>query len=214
MKIVLASSNEHKVKEINAIVQKSHSERSEESQGYGDSSVDNQPQNDSIIEFILPPKGFDPIEDGETFEENSLIKAQEAWKLGKTWTLADDSGLCIDALDGAPGIHSARYAETPQKRIDRVLNEMKGVENRTARFKCCMTLLNPQGEIALSYTGICEGSIIREQRGINGFGYDPIFLVAGTDKTMAELSEEEKNEISHRGKALKEVLKYLSNIRI
>ena len=188
MKIVLASSNEHKVKEINAIV------------------------SDTGIEFILPPTGFDPIEDGETFEENSLIKAKEAWKLGKTWTLADDSGLCIDALDGAPGIHSARYAETPQARIDRVLDEMQGFENRSARFKCCMTLLNPEGEVAFAYTGICEGSIINVQRGVNGFGYDPIFLLEGTNKTMAELSEEEKNEVSHRGKALRAVLNYLKNV--
>lgn len=187
MKIVLASSNEHKVKEINAIVS-----------GLG-------------IEFILPPNDFDPIENGNTFEENSLIKAKEAWKLTKTWTLADDSGLCIDALNGAPGIHSARYADTPQKRIDRVLKEMSNVKNRTACFKCCMTLINPKGNIAFSFTGICEGSIIEEQRGINGFGYDPIFMVNGTKNTMAELSEEEKNEISHRGKALKEVIKYLTN---
>ena len=188
MKIVLASSNEHKVKEINAIVE-----------GMG-------------IEFILPPKDFNPVEDGETFETNSLIKAQEAWNLSKTWVLADDSGLCIDALDGAPGIHSARYAETPQKRIDRVLSEMQGVEKRSARFKCCMTLINPDGEVAFSYTGICEGSIIDGQRGINGFGYDPIFLVQGSNRTMAELSEDEKNKISHRGKALNEVIKYLKNI--
>lgn len=188
MNIILASSNEHKVKEINAIVS-----------GLG-------------IEFILPPAGFDPIEDGKTFEENSLIKAKAAWELGKIWTLADDSGLCIDALDGAPGIHSARYAENPQARIDRVLNEMNGIENRSARFKCCMTLLNPSGEVAFSYTGVCEGSIVDKQRGVNGFGYDPIFLVKGTEKTMAELSEEEKNEISHRGRALKAVLKYLKNV--
>ena len=188
MKIVLASSNEHKVKEINAIVS-----------GLG-------------IEFILPPAGFDPVEDGKTFEENSLIKAKEAWKLAKTWTLADDSGLCIDALNGAPGIHSARYAETPQARINRVLHEMQGVENRSARFKCCMTLINPQGEVAFSYTGICEGSIIQGQRGVNGFGYDPIFLLEGTNKTMAELSEDEKNAVSHRGKALNAVLKYLKNV--
>jgi XTP/dITP diphosphohydrolase len=168
----------------------------------------------NAIEFILPPKGFDPIENGETFEENSLIKAKEAWKLGKTWTLADDSGLCIDALDGAPGIHSARYAETPQARIDRVLDEMQGVENRSARFKCCMTLLNPEGEVAFSYTGVCEGSIINGQRGINGFGYDPIFLLEGTDKTMAELSEEEKNEVSHRGKALRAVLSYIQMVEV
>ena len=188
MKIILASSNPHKVKEVNAIVS-----------GHG-------------IEFTLPPAGFDPIEDGETFEENSLIKAKEAWELGKTWTLADDSGLCIDALNGAPGIHSARYADTPQARIDRVLSEMNGIENRSAGFKCCMTLLNPDGEVAFNYTGVCEGSIVDKQRGVNGFGYDPIFLVDGTEKTMAELSEEEKNEISHRGRALKEVIKYLKTV--
>ena len=188
MKIVLASSNPHKVKEINAII----------------SGID--------IEFVLPPAGFDPIEDGETFEENSLIKARAAWELSKTWTLADDSGLCIDALGGAPGIHSARYAETPQARIDRVLNEMQGVKNRSACFKCCMTLINPQGEVAFSYTGVCEGSIVEIQRGVNGFGYDPIFLIKGSDRTMAELSEDEKNRISHRGRALNAVLKYLKNV--
>ena len=188
MKIVLASSNEHKVKEINAIVA------------------------NTGIEFILPPAGFDPIEDGQSFEENSLIKAKAAWELGKTWTLADDSGLCIDALGGAPGIHSARYAETPQARIDRVLNEMQGIKNRSACFKCCMTLINPQGEVAFSYTGVCEGSIVEIQRGVNGFGYDPIFLIKGSDRTMAELSEDEKNRISHRGRALNAVLKYLKNV--
>ena len=120
MKIVLASSNENKVKEINAIVA------------------------NTGIEFILPPEGFDPIEDGQSFEENSLIKAKAAWELSKTWTLADDSGLCIDALNGAPGIHSARYANNPQARIDRVLSELNGITNRSACFKCCMTLLNPQ----------------------------------------------------------------------
>lgn len=186
MKIVLATSNEHKVHEINAIVK------------------------DLGVEFILPPSCFDPIEDGQTFEENSLIKAQAAWQLSKCWTLADDSGLCIDALNGNPGIHSARYAETAQKRIDRVLEELKGINNRTACFKCCMTLINPDGETAFSYTGICEGSIIEKQRGTNGFGYDPIFLVKGYQKTMAELSEDEKNNISHRGKALSAVLDYIS----
>lgn len=187
MKIVLASLNEHKVREINAIVK-----------NFG-------------IEFILPPEGFDPVEDGESFEANSLIKAKAAWELGKTWTLADDSGLCIDALNGAPGIHSARYAETSQARIDRVLAEMQGIKNRTARFKCCMTLINPQGEVAFSFIGICEGSIIEGQRGLNGFGYDPIFLLKDSEKTMAELSEDEKNQVSHRGKALNAVLKYINS---
>ena len=86
-------------------------------------------------------------------------------QLQKNWALADDSGLCINALDGKPGIYSARYAETPQKRIERVLEELEGVEDRTAHFECAMTLLNPDGEIAFTYTGICEGSIITEQRG-------------------------------------------------
>ena len=187
MKIILATSNEHKVREINAIVK-----------DYG-------------IEFILPAGDFDPIEDGLTFEANSLIKAKAAWEISKTWTLADDSGLCIDALEGAPGIHSARYAETPQKRIDRVLTEMLGVQNRKAQFKCCMTLINPNGEIEYKYTGICEGSITETPKGIGGFGYDPIFLIKNSTKTMAELSENEKNQISHRSLALNAVLKYLKN---
>ena len=96
--------------------------------------------------------------------------------------------------------------------ISYILNGNEKVKNRSACFKCCMTLINPEGEIAFTHTGICEGSIIKEQRGLNGFGYDPIFLVAGTDKTMAELSEDEKNNVSHRGKALKKVLEYLSNL--
>lgn len=185
MKIVLASSNAHKVKEINEIVA------------------------GSCLEFILPPDNFDPIEDGKTFEENSLIKAKAAWELSKTWALADDSGLCINALGGAPGIYSARYAETPAKRIERVLKEMEDKTDRNAHFACCMTLINPNGEIEFSTTGICEGSITREARGDNGFGYDPIFLVKGDTRTIAELSEEEKNQISHRSIALRRVIEHL-----
>ena len=189
MKIVLASSNIHKVQEINEIVR------------------DFAP--DLSLEFILPPEGFNPIEDGETFEENSYIKAHSAWELGKTWTLADDSGLCIDALGGKPGIYSARYAETPKLRIERVLRELEGVENRSAHFSCAMTLLNPKGETEFNFQGICSGEIIKEARGVNGFGYDPIFMPEGYNKTIAELSEEEKNKISHRGNALRAVLDYL-----
>lgn len=185
MKIVLATSNKHKVKEINEIVS-----------GTG-------------IEFILPHEGFDPEETGATFAENSAIKAIEAWKLSKDWTLADDSGLCIDSLGGRPGIHSARYESTPQKRIDRVLSEMKGIKNRQARFVCSMNLVSPSGEVAFSCEGICEGSIAESQRGINGFGYDPIFLIKNSDKTMAELSENEKNQISHRANALNQVIGYI-----
>ena len=190
MQIVLASSNKHKVQEINDIV--------------STKGLD--------IQFILPPEGFDPIENGKTFEENSYIKAIEAWKITKTWVLADDSGLCIDALNGNPGIYSARYAETPALRIARVLKELDGIENRNAHFSCAMTLINPNGQVEYKCCGICSGSIIEETRGHNGFGYDPIFLVKGDTRTMAELSEEEKNTISHRSIALNHVLDYLKGI--
>ena len=189
MKIVLASSNKHKVKEINEIIQNL--------------------TNSQDIEFVLPPEGFDPIEDGKTFQENSYIKAHAAWEVSKTWSLADDSGLCIDFLGGNPGIYSARYEETPQKRIDRVLREMQGVKDRTAHFECCMTLINPNGEKEFVCTGICEGSIAEVQSGSHGFGYDPIFVVKGINKTMADLPDEEKNRISHRAHALKQVSEYL-----
>ena len=193
MKIVLASSNKHKVQEINDIVKTKYGKECD-------------------IEFVLPPEGFDPIEDGKTFEENSRIKAMEAWKLTKSWALADDSGLCIEALDGAPGLYSARYAETPQKRIERVLTEMKDKTDRTAEFVCAMTLINPQGEVAFACKGICKGSITQEPAGSNGFGYDPIFLVEGRTTTMAELSEEEKNRISHRSQALNQILDVLRTV--
>ena len=190
MRIVLASSNKHKVQEINDIV-----------------------KSMSIpVEFILPPGDFDPDENGTTFEENSLIKAKAAWDISKTWVLADDSGLCIDALNGKPGIYSARYAETPALRIARVLKELDGIENRNAHFTCAMTLLNPKGDVDYKIQGICEGTIIKETRGTNGFGYDPIFLVKGDTRTMAELSEEEKNQVSHRSNALRKVLEHLKNL--
>lgn len=197
MKIVLASSNAHKVKEINAIVQ-------------NPKISGNKFQTPIDIEFILPPDGFDPIEDGTTFEENSYIKAYAAWEVSKNWTLADDSGLCIDTLNGAPGIYSARYADTPQTRINRVLKELDGVQNRTAHFECAMTLINPKGDVAFACKGICEGSIIDKQRGNHGFGYDPIFLLKNSNKTIAELDDDEKNRISHRSKALVQVLEYLT----
>ena len=194
MKIVLASSNKHKVQEINDIVRSL-----------------NLP-----LEFILPPDSFDPEENGKTFEENSYIKALAAWNLSKTWCLADDSGLCIDALGGKPGIFSARFAETPQLRIERVLKELKEIPfpKRNAHFICSMTLINPNGQIEYKYQGICKGEIIKEARGENGFGYDPIFKPIGYNQTIAELSEDEKNQISHRSIALKEILRYINSHKL
>ena len=117
--------------------------------------------------------------------------------------------MLFRSLGGKPGIYSARYEETPQKRIDRVLRELQGVKNRSARFKCCMTLINPEGEKVFSCTGICEGSIAEKQSGTHGFGYDPIFLIRGSGETMADLPDNEKNRISHRARALGQVAEYL-----
>lgn len=185
--IVFATGNAHKLKEIQEIAK------------------------DTGIEFILPGNGFNPIENGETFEENSLIKAKEAAKVSGEIALADDSGLCVDALNGAPGIHSARYAETPQERIDKLLNAINGKAIRSAKFVCAMTLVDENGDILFQTRGECFGEIAEKQSGINGFGYDPVFLTKDTDYklTMAEMSEEEKNQISHRGRALRKVLEYL-----
>ena len=190
MEIVLASSNPHKVKEINEIVA------------------------NTDLKFILPPDDFNPIENGTDFEQNSYIKAIEAWKLSKTWVLADDSGLCIDALDGKPGIYSARYDKTQELRIQKVLNEMKDKQVRDAHFTCAMTLINPSGNVEYKYSGICKGKITYEPKGSYGFGYDPIFLPENETRTMAELSEDEKNKISHRAIALNNVLDYINKAHL
>lgn len=188
-KIVFATSNPHKLEELQAICK-----------GHCD------------VEFVLPPQGFDPLENGKTFEENSLIKAREAAKISGLPALADDSGLCVDALNGAPGIHSARYAETPQKRIDKLLNVMKDKTNRNAKFVCVMTLVDSTGKTLCRKRGECHGFITYSQAGTHGFGYDPIFTVEGKNCTMAELSEEEKNLISHRGRALEQILTFLKEL--
>ena len=163
------------------------------------------------INFIPVCDEFNPIENGSTFVENSTIKASTASKLMKEFALADDTGLCVDALDGRPGLHSARYAPTQQEKITKILDELKGqpAEKRTARFICSMVLTNPQGEVVYSTEGICEGNIAFEPYGNGGFGYDPIFNVKGLDKTMAEFTAEEKNSLSHRAKALNPMLDWI-----
>ena len=163
------------------------------------------------VEFVLPSKGYKAIEDGNSFLKNAYCKANCARKNAKTELfLADDSGLCIEALKGAPGIYSARYAQTAQDRINRVLEELKGIDNRKAKFVCAMVLVNKKGEIVFQVQKECHGTILEEQRGKNGFGYDPIFYLPEYRCYCAELSDEEKNRISHRGKALeamKEVIR-------
>ncbi|MGR6858060.1 XTP/dITP diphosphatase [Bacillus halotolerans] len=174
---------------------------------------------------ILEPKGYevkslaeigftDEIEEtGHTFEENAILKAEAVAKAVNKMVIADDSGLSVDNLGGRPGVYSARYAgeqKDDQANIDKVLSELRGIEKeqRTARFRCALAVSIP-GEETKTVEGHVEGYIAEELRGEYGFGYDPIFIVKDKDKTMAELTSDEKNKISHRADALKKLSKLL-----
>ncbi|UTR11295.1 XTP/dITP diphosphatase [Evansella sp. LMS18] len=150
---------------------------------------------------------IDVLEDGQTFEENAVKKAEVIGKRIGSPVLADDSGLEVDALEGRPGIYSARFAgpeKSDEKNNEKLLQELKGLpaEKRTARFVCVLAVYVPGGNTS-TYRGTCEGIIAEEPRGSNGFGYDPLFYLPSLDKTMAELDKSEKNELSHRANALK-----------
>lgn len=142
-------------------------------------------------------------ETGTTFEENALIKARAACVALNEPSIADDSGLVVEALDGAPGVYSARYGgcKTDPERIALLLKNMEGKENRKAKFVSCIACVFPSGDV-LTARGECEGEIALKPTGNGGFGYDPIFLLPDR-RTMAELSREEKNALSHRGRALR-----------
>jgi XTP/dITP diphosphohydrolase len=151
---------------------------------------------------------FGPVpeieENGKTFEENAYQKASSIARILGLPALADDSGLVVEALDGRPGVHSARYAgedATDRQRCLKLLREMEGWANRRAAFECIISVAVPSG-FALTYEGKCEGSIAQSAAGSGGFGYDPIFFYPPLGKTFAELTAEEKNSVSHRGKAL------------
>lgn len=153
------------------------------------------------------------VEDGDTFEANSYKKAYEIMKLSGKPSIADDSGLCVDYLDGAPGVMSARFTPSgdDEENNRKVLQLLEGVpfEKRTARYVAVITLVYPDGR-TVSARGECEGHIIEEERGSNGFGYDPMFQPEGYDSTFGELPSELKNRISHRAKALAELREKLS----
>ena len=193
MKITLATGNKHKVEEINLI-----------------SSAYN-------IEFVLPEGEFDPIEDGKDFIENAYCKALCASKTGNTELyLADDSGLCVDSLNGAPGLMSARYAPTADERIDKLLNALKDFpekKDRAAHFTCAMVIVNKKGEILYKIQKDCNGFIMHERKGEGGFGYDPIFFVTSENKGMAQLAPEEKARVSHRAQSLNCVIEWLRNYK-
>lgn len=178
----------------------------------------------SEIEALLPgvrcaPAGSfpgcpEPEESGRTFEENALIKARAVSRYTGRTALADDSGLEVDALNGAPGVRSARYAgdhASDGENLCRLLDALDGVDEsgRTARFRCVVAVVAPDGG-AWTAEGVCEGGILREPRGESGFGYDPVFVPAGYDKTFAELDAGVKNRISHRAMALRRIAEALN----
>ena len=192
LKIFLATGNKHKIEEISDIF----------------SDIEN-------VEILSIKDGVEipeVIEDGTTFEENSKKKAVEIAKFLNMITIADDSGLCVDALNGEPGVYSARYSGTGDdlKNNEKLIENLKGVENRKAKFVSVITLAKPNGE-TFSFEGEILGEIIDNPRGNTGFGYDPHFYVEEYQKTLAQLPEL-KNKISHRAKALEKLKKKLKNI--
>lgn len=190
LKIALGTTNSHKLEEINQMLQ----------------SVED-------IEFVLVDGDFNPLEDGSTFEENSYIKAKAAAQKMNMYALADDTGLCVDALDGRPGLYSARYAPTQEEKISKLLDEMRTVSqgSRSAHFVCTMTLVSPNGEKLHTQVGKIHGLIDEAPSGVHGFGYDPIFFIPELGKTMADMTLEEKNTLSHRAKALIPMIDWIKN---
>jgi XTP/dITP diphosphohydrolase len=167
----------------------------------------------TLLDF---PEIPDVDETGSTFEENAILKAEAVSQALGKMVIGDDSGLMVDALEGRPGIYSARYAgeqKNDQNNTDKVLSELKGLpyEKRSARFYCALAVAVP-GQETITVSGTCEGRILEEQRGTNGFGYDPVFYVPEKGLAMAELSSDEKNKISHRANALKKLDVVLDSI--
>ena len=183
MKLVLASKNRKKLAEMNEILSRLGIEVCSEAEAGVDVEVE---------------------ETGTTFEENSLLKARAVMEASGLPAVADDSGLCVDALNGAPGVYSARYGGEELDDAGRcrlLLENMRGQMPRTARFVSVITCCFPNGDV-ISARGECPGTIAFAPMGEGGFGYDPVFFIPGLKKTFAQLTPEEKNAISHRGKAL------------
>ncbi len=189
--IILASNNQNKVKEISDKVKQF---------------------NIKIISQKEAGYDIEVEETGKTFEENAILKAEAIYKTLGMPVISDDSGLEIDALNGEPGVYSGRYGgpnATVKDKIDKILNLLKDIEQdkRTARFKCDICYIDTKGEKHI-FEGICEGKITKETCGESGFAYDPIFLY--DTRTFAQMTMEEKNEISHRGKAINKLVEYIS----
>ena len=178
---------------------------------------------DLLSEFAVKLKSLDDfkpipevVEDGETFDENAYKKASFTAKILGMPALADDSGLLVEALDGAPGVLSARYAgenATDEQRIAKLLRALKGRAHRKAAFECVLSIAVPSGP-ALTYEARCEGLIAEQPAGQNGFGYDPIFYYPPLNKTFAQMTLKEKSQVSHRGKALNELKQEFDKVLI
>ncbi len=159
------------------------------------------------LEIRAQPEGFSVEENGSTFAANARLKATAVAQATGHWALADDSGLCVEALGGAPGVHSARYADSDGARIQRLLDELEqaavttGTDNRRADFVAALALADPSGTIQLEVEGHCPGTILTTPQGEGGFGYDPVFFVAEAGQTFAEMDRALKGQIGHRGRA-------------
>lgn len=184
-RLVIASNNPHKVREIKAILGGKFAE---------------------IVSMGEAGLELEVEETGETFEQNAVLKAEAVAMAAGCWALADDSGLCVDALGGAPGVYSARWSGGgDEANNDKLMLEMRGREDRSAHYACVMALANPGGAVLTAY-GSCGGSIGFERKGSRGFGYDPLFVTSDFGCAMAELPDEVKNGISHRRRALDALL--------
>ena len=168
--------------------------------------------SDINCQLALQPDSIDVVETGKTFRENAAKKACEVSKKLNNYAIADDSGLCIKALNGSPGIYSSRYADNDIDRIQRVLSELEGVHDRNAYFVANVCLATPDGEIILDIEEKCFGTILLSARGTNGFGYDPIFEEISSRLTFAEMSNDIKDNLSHRGKAIARLIPELKKI--
>lgn len=194
MKVLLATKNKHKVKELTHIFENSQLEI-------------------VLLNLTDFPEIEEPVEDGHTFIENAIIKAKYYYAHFGIPVISDDSGIVVDALDGAPGIYSARYASVNQANASsadnrkKLLAEMEGITQRNAHFECAMVYYD--GTTCFTSTGKTEGLILEKEVGHNGFGYDTLFYAFEYEKPMGLLSEDEKNQISHRGKASRALIQQL-----
>ena len=162
----------------------------------------------------LKPEELDVEETGTTFIANARLKASQVAKALGKWSIADDSGLAVDALDGAPGLYSSRYGKTDEDRISRLLRELGDTDNRQAKFICAIAIADSNGDIVLETEGVCQGEILTSPLGDGGFGYDPIFYVPGSKQTFAQMSPETKGKISHRGIAFAQLMPDLKKLQL